>query len=62
MYQLVKNILPDPLKKIIILNSTVHTHNTRNINNPQMNNRRTNVASKSLRHKGPVFGTKFLMK
>ena len=60
MYQLVKNIhvLPDHLKKIIILKSTVHTHNTRNINNPHkahMNNRRTNVASKSLRHKGPVF-------
>ena len=53
MYQLVKNILPDPLKKIIILNSTVHTHNTRNINNPHMNNRRTNVANKSLRHKIP---------
>jgi hypothetical protein len=53
MYNLSKGALPIPLMNIIKYNACIHTHNTRNKNNPHVTHRRTNIASKSLRHKGP---------
>ena len=54
MFALNKGTLPKPLINTITLNSTVHTHNTRNLNNPHIQSRRTNMAGRSIRHKGPV--------
>ena len=53
MFSFTKNTLPVPLSIIIICNSTIHTYNTRNVNNPHMYRTRTNIATKCLRHKGP---------
>jgi len=53
MYSLIKRTLPGPIMKIITNNSLIHSHNTRNRENPHINTRRTNIAAKSLRHKGP---------
>jgi len=54
MYALHKQILPSPLRDIITTNSSIHSHNTRNINNFHIESRRTSRASMSLRHKGPL--------
>ena len=44
---------PTPLIKRITYNTEIHHHNTRNVQNPHIAQRRTNIASKNLRHKGP---------
>ena len=54
MYALNKQTLPSPLRDIISINSNIHCHNTRNINNFHIEFRRTSCASMSLRHKGPL--------
>lgn len=54
MYALNKQTLPSPLRDIISINSNIHCHNTRNINNFHIEFRRTSCASVSLRHKGPL--------
>jgi len=46
--------LPVNINKIVINNRQVHEHNTRNINNPHVRQRKTQVASKSFRHIGPL--------
>jgi hypothetical protein len=53
MYCLHKNTLPHPITSIVTYNCDIHSHNTRNRENPHIITRRTNLASKSLRHKGP---------
>jgi hypothetical protein len=53
MYAFNKQILPSPLMNIILFNSNMHEHNTRNKENPHINARRTIITSNSLRHKGP---------
>ena len=53
MFAISKGILPSPLMNIITANSDIHTHNTRNKENPHVNTRRTNIASKLVRHNGP---------
>ncbi len=53
MYNMTRGTLPTPLTNQIKLNSNLHTHNTRNINNPHITQRRTNLASRAIRHKGP---------
>ena len=54
MYSLINRTLPEPISTLITSNSMIHTHNTRNRYNPHINIRRTNIAAKSLRHKGPI--------
>ncbi len=53
MYNMKRGTLPTPLSKQIKLNANMHTHNTRNRNNPHVTERRTKLASRCLRHKGP---------
>ena len=53
MYSVNKRTLPNPIMHIVTYNNNIHLHNTRNRENPHINSRRTNIASKSLRHKGP---------
>jgi hypothetical protein len=53
MYCLSKRTLPSPIIQIVTYNSDIHLHDTRNRDNPHINARRTNIAAKSLRHKGP---------
>ena len=45
-----KRNLPEPLIKMIDTNSTIHTHMTRNENNPHVERRRTTKASRTIRH------------
>ena len=52
MFSLFKGTLPSPLMNMITPNSTVHTHNTRNLNNPHVQSRRTNIAARNIRHNG----------
>ena len=52
MFSLQKGTLLTPLIKRILYN-TIHHHNTRNVHNLHVAQRRTNIASKRLRHKGP---------
>ena len=53
MFSASKGILPSPLICMITNNSSIHTHDTRNTNNPHVNTRRTNIAAKTIRHIGP---------
>ena len=54
MFSLQKGTLPITLIKRLTYNTDIHHHNTRNVQNPHIAQRRTNsIASKSLRHKGP---------
>ena len=51
MYSYTKGSLPTPLyMDMFITNTDIHLHNTRNVNNPHIQSRRT----KSLRHMGPI--------
>ena len=50
-----KDSLPEPLMNMININRTIHSHNTRNINNPHMERRRTNKAARTIRHRGPAY-------
>ncbi len=53
MHNMTQGILPSPLSNQIQLNINLHPYNTRNQNNPHFTHRRTNLASQSIRHKGP---------
>ena len=53
MYCLSKGTLPSPIIHIVTYNTNIHSHHTRNRDNPHIHARRTNIAAKSLRHKGP---------
>jgi hypothetical protein len=52
MFALNKGLLPSPLTNMIAMNRDVHTHNTRNYLHVEQ--RRTRLASNSLRHMGPL--------
>ena len=52
MFSMTKGTLP--LAHHITLNTDIHTHDTRNKNNPHIAQRRTVIAYKNLRHKGPA--------
>lgn len=54
MFALDKGTLPIPLMNTITPNNIVHNHNTRNLNNPHIQPRRTNIAGRCIRHNGPV--------
>ena len=47
MFSASKGILPSPLIGMVTNNSKIHTHDTRNSNNPHVNTRRTNIAAKT---------------
>jgi hypothetical protein len=53
MYNFSQQTLPLPLTHIITFNEDIHTHDTRNRNNPHISQRRVSIASNCLRHKGP---------
>ena len=66
MYLFNANILPKPISEMLtmghyggggggIMNTEIHDHFTRNRNNPHIQYRRTQIASKTLRHQGPIF-------
>jgi len=50
-----KDSLPEPLMNMININRTIHSHNTRNINNPHMERRRTNKTARTIRHRGAAY-------
>ena len=54
MLSMSKGTLPLALVNHITFNTDIHTHDTRNKNNLHITQRRTVIASKSLRHKGPA--------
>jgi len=54
MFAMQNGSLPATLNKTIKQNRLIHDHNTRNIDNLHIEQRRTNLASKSLRHMGPL--------
>jgi len=54
MFALHKGTLPLPLSTMIIMNRNIHTHNTRNRNNPHVAFRHSTAASRSIRHNGPA--------
>ncbi len=53
MYKVCKCDLPEPLIKLYGLNATLHTHNTRQIYNPHVRYRRTQLAARQINHLGP---------
>ena len=53
MFNMSKGTLPFALVNHITFNTGIHIHDTINNNNPHMTQRRTSIASKRLRHKGP---------
>ena len=53
MYKSTRNELPQPVNKWYKPNSDYHTHNTRQIINPHIRYRRTQLASKQISHKAP---------
>ncbi len=53
MYNFAQYTLPRSLMMMINFNDNVHSHNTRHRHHPHVNRRRTILASKTLRHKGP---------
>ena len=55
MYLFNANILPKPISKILTINTKIHNHFTRNRKNPHIQYHRTQIASKTLRHQGPIF-------
>ena len=54
MYEHNNGTLPSALNEMFTDNTSIHNYNTRNKNNPHIENRRTCTASKSIRHSGPV--------
>ena len=54
MYYLINRTLSEPIITLTTSNSMIHTHNTQNRYNPHIKIRRTNIAAKRLRHKGPI--------
>ena len=55
MYLFNTNILPKPISEMLTMNTEIHDHFTRNRKNPHIQYRRTQIASKTLRHRGPIF-------
>ena len=55
MYLFNANILPNPISEMLTMNTEIHNHFTRNRKNPHIQYRRTQIASKTLRHQGPIF-------
>ena len=55
MYLFNANILPNPISEMLTMNTEIHDHFTRNRKNPHIQYRRTQIASKTLRHQGPIF-------
>ena len=53
MYKVSKCDLPDPLINLYGLNLTLHNHNTRQLNNPHVRYRRTQLAARQINHIGP---------
>ena len=53
MYKASKNDLPKPINIQYKLNTNVHSHDTRQLQNPHIRHRRTMQASKQITHKGP---------
>ena len=51
MYDAIHNTLPKPLSFLYIPNSTIHSHYTRQRNEPHVQVRRSMVATNSLMHK-----------
>ena len=54
MYKASKGDLPKPLIDQYKLNARIHTHNTRQINNPHVKFRRTQLASNQKNHTAPL--------
>ena len=54
MYAHSHGILPNALQKMLTTNKDIHSYGTRNKNNPHVKQRKTKIASKSIRHQGPV--------
>ena len=48
-------ILPKPISEMLTMNTETHDHFTRNRKNPHIQYRRTQIASTTLRHQGPIF-------
>ena len=55
MYLFNANILPNPISEMLTMNTEIHYHFNRNRKNPHIQYRRTQIASKTLRHQGPIF-------
>jgi len=53
MYKINNNLLPSPVVKIYKHNYELHLHNTRQHNQPHIQHRRTQLASKQITHTGP---------
>ena len=53
MYKVSKNDLPKPINIQYKLNTNVHAHDTRQLQNPHIRHRRTMQASKQITHTGP---------
>ena len=53
MFSLYKGTLQGPIMNMITPNSTVHTRSTRNLNNPLVQSRKTNIAARNIRRNGP---------
>ena len=57
MYLMNAGVLPKELMKMFTMNNEIYNHNTRHKHNPHIQFRRTNIASKILRHQGPLVQT-----
>ncbi len=53
VYDALHEMLPKPLLRVFVPNVTVHSHNTRQRDNPHVQPRRTVVAKNSIIHKAP---------
>ena len=53
MYAIQLGILPKPLANKISNNNLIHAYHTRNANHPHILARRTQLASKGIKHLGP---------
>ncbi len=54
MFKASRSELPTPINNQYKLNASIHTHNTRQINNPHIRYRRTQLASKQITHAAPL--------
>ena len=53
MYKFTMNLLPQSFNNIFNLNSNIHSHLTRRSNDYHLENPKTTLAHKSIRHHGP---------
>ena len=53
MFKYIKDLLPPVFRNFFIYNTNVHSYPTRICNNIHLNNPKTALAHKSLRHHGP---------